>query len=314
MGVGGFGIYRLIVYASWSNLEQEMAAIAAPLQTTLEPSLKHPGHLDASIHQQLPGICMPIERCESVVQPQQVVRTDSQLMERIAQGQYCVRLLDREGTAIAMIRFAGEKLAPCTEESFWQSRMGPNRDEYYHQVLHSLYTPKNQKWGKLQITRSTDNLDLFLFAIELTLLIGIPVIVVIISLTSWWLAKFAMRPVQDSYQQMQQFTADAAHELRTPLAALRAMVQTALRAEELSIAEARETMEIIDRQSQRLTHLVQALLLLSQLDHQTQMSDPKPCRLNQIIEAVVEELRALAETQQINLTTLDQPLSDVEKS
>jgi two-component Ni(II)/redox sensor kinase NrsS len=42
---------------------------------------------------------------------------------------------------------------------------------------------------------------------------------------SWWLAGLAMAPLLEAYRRQEQFSADVAHELRTPLASLLALVE-----------------------------------------------------------------------------------------
>jgi signal transduction histidine kinase len=122
----------------------------------------------------------------------------------------------------------------------------------------------------------------------------------LISGASWGLAGLAMQPVYQSYRQVQQFTADAAHELRTPLAATRATVESVLDLETISEAESRSTLQTVARQNLRLSQLVQDLLLLSRLDIQRQ-SSTKPCELKTLIYDVVDEFESLAVAAELQL-------------
>lgn len=73
-----------------------------------------------------------------------------------------------------------------------------------------------------------------------------------------------------AFEHERRFTSDAAHELRTPLAALRAQLDAAV----LETESAPDRMEAIRRASlaaQRLQHLVAQLLLLSRLDVSAQL-------------------------------------------
>ncbi|PSP28359.1 MAG: hypothetical protein BRC59_12365 [Cyanobacteria bacterium SW_4_48_29] len=80
------------------------------------------------------------------------------------------------------------------------------------------------------------------------MLLGLSITMLIVGASSWWLAKLAMQPIYDSYRQIQQFTGDAAHELRTPLAAIQATIESTLRISQLSDSEARETLQVVKRQ------------------------------------------------------------------
>jgi signal transduction histidine kinase len=115
-----------------------------------------------------------------------------------------------------------------------------------------------------------------------------------VSLASWALAGLAMRPIRRSFQQMQQFTADAAHELRTPIAAAQATVESVLGGTLPSGSDAEEMLQVLDRQHQRLSQLIQDLLLLTRLDCQVQTNPLVPCCLQDLVSDLVEELAALA--------------------
>ena len=44
-----------------------------------------------------------------------------------------------------------------------------------------------------------------------------------------WLTRQAMQPIEQSFQKLQQFTSDAAHELRSPLMAIKTNAAVALK-------------------------------------------------------------------------------------
>jgi len=66
-------------------------------------------------------------------------------------------------------------------------------------------------------------------------------------------------------EEQKQFTADAAHELRTPVSVVLTQTQTALNRERTA-AEYRETVESCQRAAQRMRRLIESLLELARLD------------------------------------------------
>ncbi|MGW3646240.1 sensor histidine kinase [Streptomyces sp. NPDC000878] len=91
----------------------------------------------------------------------------------------------------------------------------------------------------------------------------------------------AMRPALRGLAQQEQFLAEAAHELRTPLATLRLVVE---RGDSASSSD--EALRLVDR----LSRLVTGLLARARLEAGVQRVELVPLRLDQLVETTVEEL------------------------
>ena len=122
----------------------------------------------------------------------------------------------------------------------------------------------------------------------------------LISGVSWWLSGLAMQPIYQSYQQIQQFTADAAHELRTPLAVARIAVESTLDAAIIA-PETRNNLEIAQRQVYHLSRLAEDLLWLSRLEAKQLPVGDRVCCLNDLVSDLEEELAPLAVVAAIDL-------------
>jgi len=99
--------------------------------------------------------------------------------------------------------------------------------------------------------------------------------------------------LEAAFAQQQQFTSDAAHELRTPVSVMLTQTQTAL-SRERSGAEYRETLEACQRASQRMRKLIESLLELARLDAGQEQMKRLKFDLSQTAWDCVELVRPLA--------------------
>jgi len=106
--------------------------------------------------------------------------------------------------------------------------------------------------------------------------------------------------LQAAFNRQAQFTADASHELRTPVSVVLAQTQSAL-ARERTAAEYREALEACQRSAQRMRHLTDSLLVLARLDSGGQPAQQILCALDCVAQAAVDSLRPLAAEHGVSL-------------
>lgn len=130
--------------------------------------------------------------------------------------------------------------------------------------------------------------------------IGISLMVISVAFSGWLLSGLAIEPVRESYQRLKQFTADASHELRNPIAIIQTNVQVALSDPEID-SQNRQQWQIIERLTRRLGRLVDDLLFLARQDsgNINQMRTEVP--LDALLMEVVEEQMFSAKEKKVNL-------------
>ena len=100
--------------------------------------------------------------------------------------------------------------------------------------------------------------------------------------------------LQRSFEEVRRFTADAAHELRTPLAAMRTEAEVALRSPRSPVRDAR-VLENLLEEIERLTRLVSHFLFLCREDTGIGVSDLRPVRLDDLVRDVGEHMEVAAQ-------------------
>lgn len=95
----------------------------------------------------------------------------------------------------------------------------------------------------------------------------------------------------DSENKLRRFVADASHELRTPITAIRGFSELHRQGAVTGEKETSELIGRIENESKRMGSLVEDLLLLARLDQAREM-ESKPVDINQVVEDAVISARA----------------------
>lgn len=109
-------------------------------------------------------------------------------------------------------------------------------------------------------------------------------------------SKWALRPVETSWHQQQQFVADASHELKTPLTVMAADVAILKRHPDRTIASQSQWIESIEAENKGMQELVNDMLLLANTDTQEYASTQQmeQVDLSKLLNANILQFEPLA--------------------
>lgn len=119
-------------------------------------------------------------------------------------------------------------------------------------------------------------------------------ILILSAIGCYFLAKKTLDPVEEMVKAQNHFTADASHELKTPLAAMRTEIEVGLRDKKLNLDNAKEMLSSNLDEIGRLETLSNALLKLARYQDEVQMNFQNLSLEDIVIEAY-EKVASLAE-------------------
>ncbi len=307
----GFAMARLLLQERETSLRRELQTVAGTLHDSLKPSLPPVAVRSAALAAVLPGLCLVGQACpaaDALIERHAISAADP--------ARFQLRIFDARGQLLAASPGA---LGPAWPEPVWREQRLPGGERLlsYAIHLHRAHGSGGQDWGTLQISRSLAPLDAEarrlwwlghgVFALAMA---GM-------ALASWWLSGLAMAPLLEAYRRQEQFSADVAHELRTPLANLLALLeaergglsrsmtpfQAGVRTPAPPKAEAPSATGL-DRmlsQGRRLQQLIADLLLLASLESPAHRSHLQQCNLAEICMDVLEDFSEAAAAAAVTL-------------
>lgn len=172
-------------------------------------------------------------------------------------------------------------------------------------LLRQLTLPvfqNGQLIGYLQIAASLTPVEETLWSLRLFLIVGVPIALSVISLTGWVLGGMAMQPIRQAYEQLQRFTADASHELRAPLTAIRNNAQFGL-LEPIDSNQQQSSLENIDQITESMGMLVRDLLFLARHQGELEPEALQVINLVSWLQPLIEEYTHQAQAKGLQFTS-----------
>ncbi len=204
------------------------------------------------------------------------------------------KLVGKAGTLL-------NQLPPQPGQQSWQQ----NKIRAITIPVYNYDRGNNYLEGYIRSSQMTQDIEIVLDRLLWGLGVGGIGVVGLTGLGGIWLTRQSLKPIEHSFQQLQQFTADAAHELRSPLAAMKTSVQVMQYYPERIHPQDWKKIIAIASTTDHMIRLVEDLLLLARMDRIdiaeiTQWSD---LSLTKILADLLELFQSPAREKNITLQT-----------
>ena len=156
----------------------------------------------------------------------------------------------------------------------------------WHDYIYSLKEKKDGTWQLVFIDFSSYSASYAqVFLVTVYVIFGL----LLLTGVSIYLSRFIVQPAQAAIDREKQFVSDASHELKTPIASIRANAQVL----QNQIAPNRYLNHILS-ETKRMEHLIQELLSLSKLDNKDGRAHFEKVDLSSICQEMILSYESLA--------------------
>ncbi len=200
------------------------------------------------------------------------------------------QLVFQQGNAIATLPFSHREML----------QIQPSTPRIQVVTLPILSNRDRRLVGYVRASQSLEESDETLQKLDLGLSGGIVLALILSAVGGIWLTRQAMQSIEASFQQLKQFTADASHELRSPLMAIKSNVAVALKYPEGMRSTDIEKFSAIASATDQMAHLTEDLLLLARSD-QAVIQARQLVHLSSVLQQLVQLYQPQAEVKQLKL-------------
>lgn len=157
-----------------------------------------------------------------------------------------------------------------------------------------------QQLYQITFLNVTDSYQTLIQLLSTFVLTGVITLIAIFGISVYF-AKQSIIPIEQSYIQQKQFIQDASHELKTPLASIRANLDAVKSNPDETVYAQQKWLGFIDYEVERMTKLVGDLLYLARSEYDNVSLESEPIHLSQVIENAIASIEVIAFEKQLVL-------------
>ncbi len=221
--------------------------------------------------------------------------------QNLIANQQSLRWFDTQGRLIAQQGKIFLNLPLSVTETIQIHNFGKNRIQSV--TLPIIGSDDKKLIGYVRASQSLEEFDETLNKLDWGLGSGIVIALAFSSVGGVWLTRQAMQPIEESFARLKQFTADASHELRSPLMAIKSNTAVALKYPEGMRETDAEKFQAITSATNQMTHLTEDLLFLARND-KIPIQKWDTVNLTVILDNLVQLYKPESEAKQISLISL----------
>lgn len=287
VGISTLVVYRVVVYILHQQLDQQLVRLA--------DAAAH--HLQTMQAEQVPFAEQSprtLDNDGDLDIPWQDLRETEQSIEWFDRNQQLLgqagKIVPDTSPAIGFQVLPSDNLRSLTIPVYFSPSSTPQTPKFSETLV-----------GYVRVSESSAALEEELARLRLGLGIGGGIAITLIGGTGWWLTRRSIQPIEQSVVRLQQFTADASHELRSPLTAIRTSIDVMQSHPERVHAADRQKLEAISSAAAQMTHLVEDLLLLARADATLPDANDQMIPLDDLLEDLITVLELQAQAKGIQL-------------